>query len=104
MIIYIGAVIPGRLVSYKYSQIEKVIRTEFLRQYGDDGRRYLKIVENGTSELCDTLLDENLFKTCLSFNLEMKTRLQQLFRLKRVGYLLYCIRKILKIWVLLVYM
>ena len=75
----IGAVIPGHLVSYKYSQIENRIRTEFLRQYGDRGGIYLKMVENGTSILCDTLSDEKLLKTCLSFNLQMETTLQSLF-------------------------
>ena len=66
----IGAVIPGQLVSYKFGQIEKIIRSEFVHQYGTKGREYLKIVEKGNVSLGLAISDKTFLQTCLTFNLD----------------------------------
>ena len=79
----IGIHFPGDLVSYKFSQIEKGIRNEFLRLHGQNGQRFLKSMEKGhLGQLLDDS-ERKMLNTCLSFKTSLKNKLHELANMRK---------------------
>ena len=80
----IGIHFPGALVSYKFSQIEKGIRNEFLRVHGQNGQLFLKSVEKGQhgQQLLDDS-EQKMLNTCLSFKTSLKNTLHGLANMRK---------------------